>query len=63
VKPKHPKPKTKIVRVDLTEDDQRTLKRIMSEQLLDPTRPGAERVSQQSAILHAVRRYAVGVGG
>jgi hypothetical protein len=52
------RPRTKIVRVDLTLDDQIAVNGIMREQLLDPTRMGADRVSQKSAILHAVRAYA-----
>jgi hypothetical protein len=56
--PSSPKPRTKIVRIDLTLDDQIAVNGIMREQLLDPTRMGADRVSQKSAILHAVRAYA-----
>jgi hypothetical protein len=58
--PSKPKPRTKLVRIDLTNEDQIRVNAIMSDQLRDPTRPGAERVSQKSAILHAVRAYTPG---
>jgi len=55
-----PKPRTKPVRIDLTAADQLAVNQIMREQLLDPTRMGVERVSQKSAILHALRVYVAG---